>query len=69
MCYRDDGKRIADIQKSIGAAPGGQVWISEQTYGQVKGEFKFEALEPQYFKGKKEAVAVYQVEPNITDAP
>jgi len=41
-------------------APGGQIWIGPNTYGQVKDAVEVEALEPQHFKGKAEPVPVYR---------
>jgi adenylate cyclase len=42
-------------------APGGQIWIGPRTHEQVKSEVDVEELEPQYFKGKAEAISAYRV--------
>ena len=44
-----------------GAAPGGKVWLSPETYEQVKAHVVAKELEPQHFKGKERGIKVYEV--------
>jgi adenylate cyclase len=59
--YTVIGDSVNLAARLCGAAPGGQVWITAQTYEQVKGRVQVRQLDPQYFKGKSEAVVVYEV--------
>jgi adenylate cyclase len=59
--YTVIGDAVNVAARLCDAAPGGQIWISSSTYEQIKVRIEAKELEPQYFKGRKGPVAVYQV--------
>ncbi|MFC1845942.1 CHASE2 domain-containing protein [Chloroflexota bacterium] len=59
--YTVIGDSVNLASRLCGAAPGGEVWIGQETYNLVKDHIDVEKLEPQYFKGKSEPVTVYRV--------
>ncbi|MFC1998423.1 CHASE2 domain-containing protein [Chloroflexota bacterium] len=60
--YTVIGDTVNLASRFCGGAPGGKVWIGPQTYERVKDKVKATALTPQSFKGKEEAIVVYDVE-------
>jgi len=59
--YTVIGDAINVASRLCSGAPGSCIWIGPHTYEQVKDMVEVEELEPQYFKGKAEPVAVYRV--------
>jgi len=59
--YTVIGDTINVASRLCSSAPGSHIWIGPHTYEQVKDMVEVEELEPQYFKGKAEPVAVYRV--------
>jgi adenylate cyclase len=59
--YTVIGDTVNLASRICSAAPGGEIWIGAETYRQTKDYLEVEELEPQSFKGKTEAVAVYRV--------
>ena len=60
--YTVIGDTVNLASRFCGGAPGNKVWIGPETYQRVKGRVKATALAPQIFKGKDEAIIVYDVE-------
>jgi adenylate cyclase len=59
--YTAIGDAVNLAARLCGSAPGGHVWVSSQTYVRILDRVEAKELELQYFKGKKEAVVVYQI--------
>ena len=59
--YTVIGDSVNLASRICSAAPGGEIWIGQHTYEQVKDIFKTKEMEPQLFKGKSEPVVVYRV--------
>lgn len=59
--YTVIGDSVNTASRICSSTPGGEVWIGAETYNQTKDYLEAEELEPQSFKGKAEAVAVYRV--------
>jgi adenylate cyclase len=61
MSYSVIGDTVNTAARLCSAAKAGQVIISENTYEQVKDEFKVKALDPIKVKGKAQELQVYNV--------
>jgi adenylate cyclase len=59
--YTVIGDSINIASRICSSTPGGEVWIGAETYNRTKDYLEAEELEPQSFKGKAEAVAVYRL--------
>ncbi len=59
--YTVIGDAVNLASRICGAAPGGEVWIGNETYELTKDDAEVEALGPQQFKGKTKPVLVYRV--------
>ena len=59
--YTVIGDSVNTASRICSNTPGGEVWISADTYNRTKDYLEAEELEPQSFKGKAEVVAVYRV--------
>jgi len=59
--YTVIGDSINIASRICSSTPGGEVWISVETYNQTKSYLEAEELEPQIFKGKAIPIVVYRV--------
>ena len=60
--YTVIGDAVNIASRICSAAPKGRIWIGGQTFAEVGERVIASKLEPQYFKGKEEALTVYEVE-------
>jgi len=58
--YTVIGDAVNLASRLCSKAPGGEVWIGPETADLVKDAIEVEETEPQYFKGKAEAVRVFR---------
>jgi class 3 adenylate cyclase len=59
--YSVIGDAVNTAARLAGAAPGGKVWIGEDTFGQARDYIKAEPLEPLMVKGKSQPIQAYEV--------
>jgi adenylate cyclase len=59
--YSVVGDTVNTAARIASGAPGGRIWISEQTFEQVKNHVQVKPLEALSVKGKQEPVQIYEV--------
>ncbi len=59
--YTVIGDSVNIASRICDSTPGGEVWISAETYNQTKDYLEAEELEPKIFKGKAIPIVVYRV--------
>ena len=55
------GDTVNVAAKLTGAAEGGKVWVSSETFGLIRDHVTAEPLEPVAVKGKREPISVYEI--------
>ena len=59
--YSVIGDAVNSAARLAGAAPGGKVWIGENTFSRVKDCITVVPLKPLAVKGKREPIKAYEV--------
>ena len=70
--YSVIGDAVNTASRIASATPGGKVWISGDTFTQVKDSIMERQLDPLVIKGKRELVEAYEVvgiRGSLTDDP